>query len=119
MAVPAQSVLGVVPWFRPKALPRSAAWVEGVIARSGEAVPVLREGNCWGKPAGSAEIYVLVALEGRSLALAGKDPRMITRRPMAPAGKDLEGPWRGTIDDLRGTVQCLDLGKLYTALGLH
>ena len=123
LALPAQSVLAVVNWSRPKALPRPAAWVEGVLAGEGEAVPVLREGYCWGTPVGSAEIYVLVTWEGRSLALAGADPRMVTPRPLMPAlmpaGKDFEGPWRGTIDDSGGTIQCLDLGKLYMALGLH
>lgn len=119
VALPAQSVQAIMNWRPPKTLPRSAPWVEGVLAGEGEALPVLREGYCWGSPEKSAEIYVLITWDGRSLALPGTDPRMVSARPEVPAGDDLRGPWSGTIEETRGTVRCLDVGKLYMALGLH
>lgn len=119
MAVPIKSVLAVMNWCRPRALPGAAPWVEGLLAGEGEAVPVLREGYCWGTPEGSAEIYVSVTWEGYCLALPGANPRMISPRPQAAGGGDLQGPWSGTIDEGRGTIRCLDLCKLYMALGLH
>lgn len=119
LALPAQSVQAIMNWCLPRALPRSAPWVEGVLVGQGEALPVLREGYCWGAPVENAEIYVLITLDGRSLALPGTDPRMVSARPQIPAGDDLQGPWSGTIDEARGIVRCLDVDKLYMALGLH
>jgi hypothetical protein len=85
----------------------------------GEAIPVLREGHLWGVHSGSAEIIVVVLREGRALALLGKDPRMASPGPLSPLEEDLDGPWSGTLRDSSGEVLCLDLEKLYMALGLH
>lgn len=119
LAIPVPSVVAVRTWCPPKALPRSAPWVEGVLAGEGEAVPVLREGYAWGERAGTAEIFVLIQWEGCPLALPGANPRVVSQRPQAPQGEDQEGPWSGTLDEGPGTIRCLDLGKLYMALGLH
>lgn len=119
MALPTESVQTVMNWTPPQHLPRSASWVAGVLAGQGEAVPVLREGHLWGVPAGSAEIYVVVHREGRALAILGAGPRMISPRPLSPWSEDQHGPWSGAIDDPSGEVPCLDVGKLYMALGLH
>jgi len=79
---------------------------------------VLREGYCWGAPEVSAEIYVLITWEGRSLALPGTDPRMVSARPQLPAGDDPQGPWSGTIEEAREPLGVLMWASLH-GLGLH
>jgi hypothetical protein len=119
LALPAGSVRTVMGWAHPKPLPRCAPWVEGVLVGQGEAVPVLREGHLWGVRSRTAEIIVVVLREGRALALLGKNPRMAPPGPLLPMEEDLDGLWSGTLADSSGAVPCLDLGKLYMALGLH
>jgi hypothetical protein len=119
LALPAESVRTVMSWTPPRPLPRSAPWVEGVLAGQGEVVPVLREGHLWGVPAGSQEIIVVVLQEGRALALLGTGPRMVSTRPLSAGAEDLAGPWSGTINDSSEELPCLDVGMLYMALGLH
>jgi len=119
VALPAESVRTIQGWTSPKALPRCAPWVEGILVGQGEAVPVLRDGHLWGVRSGTAEIIVVVLREGRNLALLGKDPQMASSGPLSPMEKDLDGPWSGMLWDSSGEVPCLDLGKLYMTLGLH
>ena len=119
LALPAESVRTVLGWTHPKALPRCAPWIEGVLVEQGEAVPVLRDGHLWGVRSGTAEIIVVVLWEGRALALLGRNPQMVSPGPLSPMEEDLDGPWSGTLHDSSGEVHCLDLGKLYMALGLH
>jgi hypothetical protein len=119
LALPAESVRTIQGWTSPKALPRCAPWVEGILVGQGEAVPVLRDGHLWGVPSGTAEIILVVLREGRALALLGKDPQMVSSGPLSPMEKDLDGPWSGLLHHASGEVPCLDLGKLYMALGLH
>jgi hypothetical protein len=85
----------------------------------GEAIPVLREGILWGHPSGAAEVIVVVLREGRALALLGRDPRMASPGALTSVAEVPDGPWSGTLNDSSGEVPCLDLGKLYMALGLH
>jgi hypothetical protein len=100
-------------------LPKCAPWVEGILVRQTEAIPVLREGLLWGDSSGPAEIVVVVLREGHPLALVGKDPRMVAPGSLSPIKIVADGPWSGALNDSSGEVPCLDLGKLYMALGLH
>lgn len=97
-------------------LPGAAPWLGGILPGEGEVWPVLSE-RFWGGQASAPDVCAVLSHRGRVLVLPGLDPEVLTGAMEGPGDHPL-GEWMAGV--LRGAkeVACIDVPKLYSALGL-
>lgn len=73
----------------------------------------------WGLGSGEPEVYAFISRQGRVIAIPGRSPQMVPSGSQAGA-KDLgAGPWSGEVGVSGQGVPCVDVDRLYLALGLN
>jgi len=118
LAVPMAAVEAVVPWEPPLELPHAQPWLAGLYPRLGEAVPVLNPARVLGAAEEAPEVLLLLRLDGRPLAIPGREPRR--SGGLVPAGEPSDGSGNGgrrTGDG--GEAGEMDVEALYSACGLR
>ena len=115
---PANSVMGIFPWSDPRPLPGAAPWIAGLLPWEGGVLPVARTDFWRGDPE-VPDVCAVLTLRGRGLAIPGRSPWLAARGPLSDAAVLGEGPWEGELRSGEKNVACVNVEKLYLALGLH
>jgi hypothetical protein len=118
LAVPMAAVEAVVPWEAPLELPHRQPWLAGLYPRLGEAVPVLNPEKVLGAAEEAPEVLLLLRLDGRPLAIPGREPRR--SEGLRPAKEPADGPGIGDRATAPGAEAGeMDVEALYSACGLR
>ena len=92
--------------------------MRGLVAYGGQAVPVLQQ-TFLGESESAPDVLVVLDLGGRLLAVPGVSPSLVELRDQGPDRAGGSGFWSGEVDDGGVGAACVDVARLYTALGLH
>ncbi len=118
LGFPADSVMGIFPWSEPRPLPGAATWIAGLLPWEGGILPVL-ETDFWRGGPEIPDVCAVLTFRGRGLAIPGSSPWLAPRVPLTAPAVLGEGPWAGELSSGEKRVTCVDVEKLYLALGLH
>ena len=130
LGFPLRAVKSVQPWREPLPLPGAAAWIGGILPGDGEVWPVLKLGfweTCEGLPStgghqpvpgdSASEVYVLLSLHGRVVALPGSAPAIV-KPSAAPRVEGEDELLAESFEESGEQGFRVKVEKLYSALGL-